>query len=63
MGIRINQPFTNQGIESSIIILTIKCITILALSTDTFQAQVSHKELLTYQGKDAEEKYDEEHHV
>ena len=31
--------------------------------TDTFVRQISHEELLTYQGEDAEAKESQDHHI
>lgn len=38
-------------------------IVIVTGITDTFVAQVSHEELLTYQGEDAEAKESQDHHI
>lgn len=47
------------GVFTLIVIL----IVIFTGITDTFVPQISHEELLTYQGEDAEAKESQDHHI
>lgn len=49
----------NGGVFTLIVILIVMFTGI----TDTFVRQISHEELLTYQGEDAEAKESQDHHI
>ena len=63
VGINKKWPCINQEVKGGVFTLIVILIVIFTGITDTFVPQISHEELLTYQGEDAEAKESQDHHI